>query len=275
MKIQGSVAVVTGASSGIGREVALALARRGAAVALVARRRAELEAVAVEARALGARVEVLPCDVSEADAVNRAALQAVEELGPIDIVVNAAGLGIWRPFAATSDDEHREMMAVNYWGTFHWIRALLPEMRRRRHGSIVNVIAGTGKFALAVTGGFSASKFAVTGLSEALRRELAGSGVVVSSVFPGSVRTDFWNASRIDFPAVPALVRRAPKLSARAVARSVVLVVRLGLAERTLPIFVAFTARLNALWVRLGDLMFSRWLLPAVAALVLLRWVTR
>ncbi len=165
------------------------------------------------------------------------------------------------------------MMEINYWGTFHWIRALLPGMRERRKGSIVNVAAGSGKFALPVTSGFSASKFAVAGLSEALRRELFGSGVAVSSVFPGSVRTDFWNDDNIDVAAVPALVRFSPKLSARAVARHLVLVVRLGLAERTLPLFVGLTARLNALWVRFGDLLLSRWLLPAVVGLLLLRYV--
>lgn len=273
MRIKGSVAVVTGASSGIGREVALALARRGAAVALVARRQDALNDVAEELRTLGARVAIVPCDVAEAAQVQAAAAAVRRELGEVDLLVQCAGLGIWRGFSAVSDEEHRQMMAVNYWGTFHWIRSLLPEMQRRRRGAIVNVVAGSGKFALPCTSGFSASKFAVAGLGEALRRELRGSGVTVSSVFPGSVRTEFWDPARIDLASVPPLVRYSPKLSAKSVARSIVWVARLGLAERTLPVFVAFSARLNALWTRLGDLLLWRWLLPTTAALVALRYL--
>jgi short-subunit dehydrogenase len=273
MKIRGGVAVVTGASSGVGRAVAIALAQRGAAVALVARRRAELEQVASEIRSRGGRAEVLECDVSDSAAVARAAAEARQRLGPIDILVNSAGLGIWRPFAATSDADHRAMMAVNYWGTFQWIRALLPEMRERRRGAIVNVAAGSGKFALSITSGYSASKFAVAGLSESLRRELLGSGVTVGAVFPGSVKTAFWNDANIDRAELPPLVRFSPKLSPAAVARQVVWMVRLGLAERTLPLFVAFTARLNALWARLGDLLFWRWFLPTTLGLLGLRYL--
>ena len=273
MRIQHSIALVTGASDGIGREIALALARRGATVALVARRRDRLEEVARQAGALGARVLVLPCDVADNAAVVAAAAQVVRELGPVDILVNAAGLGIWRHFAEISDAEHHNMMDVNYWGTFQWIRAVLPAMRQRRRGSIVNVVAGSGKFALPITSGYSASKFAVAGLTEALRRELFASGVAVSGVFPGSVDTPFWNDARIDRASLPPLVRFSPKLSARAVARSVVWVIRLGLAERTLPIFVGFAARLNSVWVRLGDLLFSRWLLTAAVGAVVLRYL--
>lgn len=273
MKIEGSVAVVTGASSGVGREVALALARRGASVALVARRRERLEDVAREVTALGARVMLVPCDVSEADEVRSAAASVRRELGEPDLLVQCAGLGVWRRFFEVTDDEHQRMMGVNYWGTFNWIRALLPEMLRQRRGAIVNVVAGSGKFAFPTTSGFSASKFAAAGLSEALRRELRGSGVTLSSVFPGSVRTEFWDPSRIDLDSVPPLVRYSPKLSAESVARSIVWVIRLGLAERTLPVFVAFTARLNALWSRLGDLLLWPWLLPATAALLALRYL--
>jgi short-subunit dehydrogenase len=273
MRIRGSVALVTGASDGIGREIAIALARRGARVVLVARRREALDDVAAGIAREGGRALALPCDVTDPGAVEAAVATAKRELGPVGILVNAAGLGIWRLFDSVSTDEHRRMMEVNYWGTFHAIRAVLPAMRRRERGAIVNLIAGSGKFALPVTSGYSASKFAVAGLTEALRRELSGSGIAVSGVFPGSVRTAFWSDERIDRSALPPLVRWSPKLSPRAVARAVILVIRLGLAERTLPVFVGVAARLNALWVRFGDLLFSRWLVPVGVGVAVLRWL--
>jgi short-subunit dehydrogenase len=271
MRIRGSVALVTGASNGIGKATALALARRGATVALIARDGEALESAAGEIRDLGGQALPLVCDVANPEAVERTAAIVAGELGAVDILVNAAGAAYWRAFDAISYEEHREMMAVNYWGTFHWIRSLLPGMRQRRCGAIVNVVAGSGKFALAVTSGYSASKFAVAGFSEALRRELQGSGVAVSALFPGSVRTRFWNEERIDTRRLPPLVRFSPKLSPQAVARGVVLAIRLGLAERSLPFFVGFLARVNALWTRLGDLLLWRWFVP----LLLMLWILR
>jgi len=273
MRIRGSVAVVTGASSGIGRATALALARRGAAVALVARDESALAEVAGEIRAAGGRALALPCDVADADAVESAAATIAGALGDPTLLVNCAGCAIWRPFAAIRPDEHRRMMEVNYWGTFHWIAALLPAMRRRRAGAIVNVVAGSAKLPLPVTSGFSAAKAAVGALGESLRRELAGSGVAVTGLFPGSVRTGFWSAETIDFRAVPPLVRFAPKLSANTVARQIVLAVRLGLAQRTPPFFLACASRADALWPRLGDLLLWRWFLPAAGGLLALRYL--
>jgi short-subunit dehydrogenase len=273
MRIRGSVAVVTGASSGIGRATALALARRGAAVALIARGERALEEVAGEIGAAGGKALVVPCDVADPDAVESAAAAIVRALGIPSLLINCAGLGIWRPFAAISPAEHRRMMDVNYWGTFHWIAALLPAMRERRSGAIVNVVAGSAKLALPVTSGFAAAKAAVAALGESLRRELAGSGVAVTSLFPGSVRTGFWSDERIDAAEIPPLVRWAPKLSANAVARHIVLAARLGLAQRTLPFFLAFASRADALWPRLGDLLLWRWFVPATAGLLTLRYL--
>jgi short-subunit dehydrogenase len=271
MRIRGSVALVTGASTGIGRATAVALARRGATVVLVGRDGAALEVTAREVRERGGRALVQLSDVTDRQDVERAAARVTSELGPVDILVNAAGSAYWRPFFAISEAEHREMMAVNYWGTFHWIRSVLPAMRERRRGAIVNIVAGSGKFALATTSGYSASKFAVAGLSEALRRELQGTGVAVSALFPGSVRTRFWSAERIDRQRLPPLVSFSPKLSPEAVARGVVVAIWFGLAERSLPFFVGLLARVNALSTRLGDLVLWRWFLPLLAAL----WLTR
>jgi len=275
MRLRGTIGVVTGASSGIGRAVALDLARQGVHLALVARDAVALGEVATLAAAHGVRTLVVPLDVADAAAVAAGCARIREQLGEPDLLVNAAGFAVWKPFLDVDVDEHRQMMDVNYWGTFHCLRELLPGMRARGRGGIVNVSAGTGTFALAVTSGFSASKFAVRGLSEALYRELRGSGVQVSCLHPGSVRTPFWDDGRIPPAGLPAIVRYAPKLSPAAVARQVRYCLWFGFPVRTIPIFVAFLARLDAIWVRLADLVLWKWFVPAALALVGLRLVAR
>lgn len=270
MRIRDRVAIVTGASSGIGRAVASALARRGSRVALLARRREELNAAVGEIVAAGGRALAVPCDVTDAAAVGRAVALVGEELGPPDILVNCAGHHVWRPFAATAEADQRRMMEVNYWGTFNCTRAVLPLMRRRGRGAIVHVAAGSARLPLAITSGFSASKAAVGALSESLRRELRGSGIAVSCVFPASVRTGFWDAGRVDLGRLPPVIRWAPKLSPAAVARQVVWTLHMGFAQRTFPIFLALAVRLDAFWPRLGDLVLSRWGLATLVGMWLL-----
>lgn len=269
MRIKEKTALVTGASSGLGRAVAIKLAQRGAHVALIARREQVLSEVASVAQAFEGRVLVVPCDVSDPNQVSAAFHTILDQLGPPDILVNAAGIGIWKPFQAISAQEHRRMMEVNYWGAFNWIRCVLPKMLEQGRGRIVNISSGSGKIGFAATSGYSASKFALTGLSESLHRELLGTGVGVSCVHPGSIRTDFWNEQNIPKRHLPPLVRFAPKLSAAAVARHVCYCIRLGLPVRTLPAFVGLLVRANALWIRLGDLMLWKWFLPLLGGLLL------
>ena len=268
MKIKSRTVVVTGASSGLGRATALALARRGANLALVARRAELLEQTAQELREHGVRAVAIPCDVSDGTAVIAALARVRSALGEPDILVNAAGIGIWKPFLDITEAEHREMMDVNYWGSFHWIRAVLPGMRARGCGQIVNVSSGSGKVAFSVTGGYSASKFALTGLSESLHRELLGSGVVVSCLHPGSIRTAFWSEERTPARGLPALVRLAPRLSPDSVARSICLCITFGFPIWNTPLFLTPLIKANALWIRLGDLLLSRWFLPGLGALL-------
>jgi hypothetical protein len=275
MRIGGSRAVVTGASGGIGRAVAVRLARLGADVALVGRRPDALELVAADARRHGTRVVVVPCDITDPADVARAYGVVATALGPPDILVNAAGFGVWKPFLEITSDEHAGMMNVMYWGAFHWIRAALPAMIAGRRGHVVNLSAGSGRVALPVTSGFSAAAFALSGMSEALHRELLGSPVGVSCVHPGSVRTGFWDQRSQPSKTIPPLVRYAPKLSAEAVARNVCYCIWLRWPTRTLPIFVAFLARANGLWVRLGDLILWKWFVPFLVAAVVVRLLLR
>ncbi len=275
MRISGKTAVVTGASSGLGQATALALARAGANVGLLARREDRLADVARQAEQLGVRARFAACDVTDTAAVARAFEWIRTELGEPDILVNAAGVGIWKPFADITDAQHRAMMDVNYWGSYHCIRAVLPAMRARRSGHIVNVSSGAGLFALPVTSGYSASKFAVRGLSEALHRELLGSGVAVSCLCPGSIRTSFWSEDSTPSRLIPPLVRYAPKLSPAAVARSVRYCIWFGFPVWTTPVFVNFLAKLNGLWLRLGDLLLWKWFVPALGSLLAARILQR
>lgn len=271
MKLKGKTGVITGASRGIGRAVALDLARQGVHLALLSRDAVALGEVAALAAAHGVRTLVVPVDIAiEAD-VTRAFERIRAELGEPDILVNSAGFAVWKPFAEITGEEHRRMMDVNYWGTFYCVRAVLEGMRSRHSGAIVNISAGTGKFALSVTSGFSASKFAVTGFSEALYRELRGSGVQVSCLHPGSVKTPFWDEGRTPRAGIPPLVRYAPKISAAAAARSVLYCLWFGFPVRTTPVFVGLLARLNAIWIRLGDLMLWKWFVPLTVALIVAR----
>ncbi len=275
LRLKGKRAVITGASSGVGRAVAIDLARHGVDVALLARGEEGLNLTAEAAAKHGVKTLVVPVDISIAGDVAAAFERVRRELGEPDILVNAAGLGIWKPFGDITDEEHREMMDVNYWGTFHCVREVLTGMRARRCGAIVNISSGTGKFALSVTSGYSASKFAVTGFSEALYRELRGSGVSVSCVHPGSIKTSFWSEERVPLAGLPPLVRYSPRLSPQAVARSVRHGIWLGFPALTTPVFVAFLAKVNAIWIRLGDLLLWPWLFPTVFGLLVLRIVLR
>lgn len=274
MRIRDRTVVITGASRGIGRAIALNLARAGADTILVARDEKRLEEVAERVREHGRRACAVPCDVSDPEAVARAAARAIDAIGSIAVLVNAAGVAVWRPFLEISTDEHESMMATNYWGTFWWIRHLLPGMLERGGGTIVNLSSGAGRFGFGVTSGYSASKFAVTGLSEALYREYRSRGIRVCCLHPASVRTDFWNPERIRVDQVPPLIRYSPKMSPEAVARNVRWVVWTGIPVRTFPVFVALLVRVNAVWIRAGDLLLWKWFLPVVLLLLVLRVIT-
>src|SRR4030066_979133 len=270
MKIKGKTAIVSGASRGVGKAVALKLAKYGVNLALVARERDKLEEVAGQAEKLGSKGLVVVCDVTDSNQVKSAVQTVIQALGPVHILVNSAGFGVWKPFSEISDQEHQKMMQTNYWGTYNFIRAILPSMLAKKQGHIVNISSGTGKFSLSVTSGDSASKFAVTGLSEALYRELRFTGVKVSCLHPGSIKTEFWNEQNTPQKYLPATIRLSPKISPEKVARAGCYCLWVGFSAYTLPIFFSLLAKLNALWLRLGDIIMWRWFYLALAILILL-----
>ena len=195
--LKGRTAVVTGASSGIGRGLARALAERGARVALVARRRDRLEEVAEEIRSTGGEALVLSSDVGDAASVTAAASRVLEDWGAVDLLVNAAGYAKHNLFKDEQAAEAERMMEVNYFGVTRWIRALLPSMQARGWGWIVNVSSFAGKLGQPDEASYSASKFAVTGLSEGLAMELAPLGIHVMCVHPVLVRTEMFDEATL------------------------------------------------------------------------------
>src|SRR3990172_852160 len=189
----GVTALVTGASSGIGRLLALRLARAGARVGLVARREDRLRELVVEIVSAGGEAVALPCDVSDRQKVFDAARDALERLGGIDLLVNNAGYGRHRRFLDWDLDDMERMMRVNYLGALYWTKALLPQMVQRRRGWIIFVASVGGKLGVPEESAYVASKFALVGLSEALSIELEDEGVHVLTVCPAIVRTDFFD----------------------------------------------------------------------------------
>jgi 3-dehydrosphinganine reductase len=182
-------AIVTGGSSGIGLATARALAGRGMAVSLLARRAEVLEAAAQELRAGGAKVRTASVDVVDQTAVVAAVTQLEGEAGPCDFLVNSAGQARPGRFLELEDEVFRQMMEVDYFGTLHAIRAVAPGMAERRTGSIVAVSSAAGLAGIYGYTAYGAAKFAVRGLMEALRAELAPYDVHVACVFPPDVDT--------------------------------------------------------------------------------------
>lgn len=220
MRLPGSVVIITGASSGIGRAVALEFARRGAKVVLAARREERLREVAERAWRIGAEAMVVPCNVGRSGDVDALVRQTLERFGRIDVLVNNAGFGFSGTIEETPENVMRELLEVNYLGAFNLTRAVLPQMRRQQSGHIVNVSSVVGKISFPLHGAYSASKFALCALTEALRGELAGSGVTATAVLPATTRTEFFATQRTAGGQASAPL--GPHQSAERVARAIV-----------------------------------------------------
>lgn len=224
MRVDGRTVVVTGASSGIGRETAREFARRRAHVVLASRRREPLEALASELSDYPGRRLLVPTDVSDRLAVEALIRRTVEEFDSVDVLVNNAGVSLFAPVAGGSLDNMHHVFNVNFWGAVHCIQATVPYMRRQRRGHIVNVSSVAGKIAAPYLGVYSASKFALTAVSNALRSELAGMGIHVSTVYPGLTDTSLQeNMMReVDLPDPPPYLRSVgPAAVARRIAQAV------------------------------------------------------
>jgi len=190
LPLSGRVAAVTGASSGIGEATALALAQAGAAVALGARRVDRLEELAARIEAGGGQALAVECDVADEDSAHAFIAATVERFGRLDILVNNAGVMLLGPIEGADTDQWRRMIDVNVLGLLYCTQAALPHLRDSGSGHIVNVSSVAGRTASAFVGVYNATKWAVTGFSEALRQEAAMSKIRVTCVEPGMVETE-------------------------------------------------------------------------------------
>ena len=185
--LRGKVALVTGASSGIGEAAARALAKAGANVALAARRTDRLDALVKE---LGADTLAVGGDVSEEANAFRMAEQAVARFGPLDILVNSAGMIDAGGLETLSLGQWRKVIDVNLMGTIHCCKAALPHMKAKQSGDIINISSTSGRRAAGLMGAYSTSKFGLTGFTEGIRQEMGEYGVRVSIIEPGATETE-------------------------------------------------------------------------------------
>ncbi|HKD10908.1 MAG TPA: SDR family NAD(P)-dependent oxidoreductase [Thermoanaerobaculia bacterium] len=216
MKFDGRTVLVTGAGRGIGRSIALRFAEEGASVALVSRTERELLETARRVEKTGARSVAIPTDVRSPDAARACVDRAEARLGPIDVLVNNAGVFLYRPFLKLSPEDWESTLATNLTGAANFCRAVLPGMVSRRRGRIVNVSSVHGMRGDANLAAHSAAKFGLIGLTQSLAREFRQHNIAVNAVCPGSVE------NRID--EAGAANRKAPlleKLWPRDVARTV------------------------------------------------------
>ncbi len=183
--------LITGASSGIGKATALHLAARGCDVFAASRRLARLNALCNEADANGLRIRCVELDVNDDSSAQRTTEALIAEHGGIDVLVNNAGFGLWGPVQVLLGDELRAQFETNFFAAVRMMQAVLPAMIERRHGTIVNISSVLGRLGTPFNGAYVSSKFALEGISESLRTEVAPFGVRVALVEPGLFRTDF------------------------------------------------------------------------------------
>ena len=195
--LKGKNALITGAGKGIGRAVAIALAKEGVNVALLARTEKQLNEVAEEAKAQNVKAAVLVADVADINSVNAAAEKAKVELGSIDILINNAGTGKFGKFMELEPAEWEKIVQVNLMGAYYTTRAVLPDMIERKTGDIINISSTAGQRGAAVTSAYSASKFALIGMSESLMQEVRKHNIRVSTLTPSTVVTDLAYSSNL------------------------------------------------------------------------------
>ena len=195
--LKGKIALVTGAGKGIGKAVAIALAKEGANVGLIARTEKDLEAVAEEIKVLGVKVSYGIADISKMEQVIAAVEKIESELGLVDILINNAGTGTFAKFMEMAPGDWENIVKVNLFGVYYTTRAVLPQMIERQTGDIINISSTAGKNGGAITSAYSASKFAVFGLGESLMQEVRKHNIRVTTLAPSTIVTELAQSANL------------------------------------------------------------------------------
>lgn len=222
MNLRGTLAIVTGASTGIGAATARLLAREGARVVLVARSREALEAVAAEIRSAGGEAHAVAVDLGKPGAVSLLEREVVAAFGAPDLLVNNAGAGRWLFVDETPPEEAVTMMEAPYFAAFFATRAFLPGMLERGSGLIVNVNSPVALMPWPGATGYAAARWALRGLTEALRQDLAGTGIGVMHFVPGKTSSDYFAHNPGSEERIPLVAKIIPTLSPEEAAAALV-----------------------------------------------------
>lgn len=190
-QLQGKVIVITGASAGIGKALATECAKHGASVVLAARRKERLDTITADIQKDGGKALAVETDVSKESDVKRMVNAAVKHFGRIDVLVNNAGFSVYAEVMDLPPKVVRAIFDVNFFGLYYGCRAVVPEMKKRGGGHIINISSIVGLVPIPVNGPYCATKFAVNALSDVLHMELAQHNITVSTILPGPVDTEF------------------------------------------------------------------------------------
>jgi NADP-dependent 3-hydroxy acid dehydrogenase YdfG len=261
------VVLITGASQGIGKAVAVAFARQGASVILAARSADHLDEVAQQIQNLGSEALSVPTDVTSPEAVNELVNKAMDRFGRIDVLVNNAGIGKVAPVeSATFGDDLRQTLQASVFGAINVTQSVLPILRRQASGTIVNMSSVMGRKAFARFGSYAIVMHAVSAFSDALRQELTGTNIRVSVIHPALTATDLLR--EVDEAQMPPPFRHMTPLSAEDVARAVISAVRRGKRRVVLPRTANALLLGEAFSPRIGNVIASalthRWFAWAV-----------
>jgi short-subunit dehydrogenase len=255
-EIRGSRAIVTGASSGIGRALAIALAQAGADVVVTARREERLRKLSDEITALGRRVECVVGDITD-PAIRAQTIEAARRLGGLEILVNNAGVGLMRHFADSEPEKFRRLMEINFFALVEMTRLALPLLEEAAQPIIVNISSILGHRGVPYSSEYSASKFAVQGFSESIRTELAPLGIDVLVVSPGTTASEFFD-NIIDKQGAPTFPTHR-SVPPSYVAQKTVAAIRSGRREIVPFAWGKILVYLNRLSPRLVDRILARY----------------
>lgn len=254
--LAGKRAILTGASSGIGKALAVELAAAGVKLALASRTAESLESLAAELRAKGGTAVVITCDVTVPADRERLIATAAEQLGGLDLLVNAAGVAGFGHFATATEDLTRRVMEVNFFGPVELTRLAMPHLMKGSHPAIVNVASMCGRRGMPAWPEYSASKFALVAMSEAWRAEFVRFGVDVVTILPGLTRSEFArnllrNDGKMDIPF-------GKGMEPAYVAKKIVAAVRANKKEVVLGSEAKWMLRFNRFAPRLLNILIAR-----------------